>query len=532
MKKQLLILSASLMLMWGCKKNSGEVAQDKVSSLKPTSKMIANNEWSQTPYKLNVIYFVPTDMDTVTNYKRRLSDILFNFQEFVANNMDREGFGRKSFGLATDSNGLVDIITIRAQNAKSNYTSDNYGNITTEINSYFTTHPEQNRGLHNLIITPRYDQDLNNSANNPFFGSGRNCFAIDYPQMAISYLGQNTFYGNKATTYIGGLNHELGHGLNLPHNKQTVSMGAVYGTALMGSGNYTYGKTPTFLSAASCSILSANQLFSTVTRSDWYNSQLFGFKSYKSEIVGNTFVISGRISGGTVPVAQITAYHDPTPYGANQDYDAPSFRGTVVGTDSFKVSCPLGDFYNTTNETQLRLRFVFQNGYVGDKSSVYTFNAGQPVISIVDVTSGNSYKLLSQLNNTSALDVVGQSAVEGTKVQIWTSQTPTTASQAWTFTALGDGYFRISPTHAATMALTVPGNVTTAGTQIQINTYTGATGQKWKIQTQMNGTFALSPQCAPESVLKIVGAVTTNGTKLELNGVTASNSWVWKAVSP
>ncbi len=59
----------------------------------------------------------------------------------------------------------------------------------------------------------------------PFTAWGRNCFALDYPAFDIKHLGQKTREGRLLTKWYGGMAHELGHGLNLPHNHQTASDG-------------------------------------------------------------------------------------------------------------------------------------------------------------------------------------------------------------------------------------------------------------------------------------------------------------------
>ncbi|MFT5123023.1 MAG: hypothetical protein ACI9TH_004291 [Kiritimatiellia bacterium] len=59
--------------------------------------------------------------------------------------------------------------------------------------------------------------------------------------------------------YIGGIAHELGHGIGLPHNNGTPEEKSWAGTSLMGGGNHTYraevwgGKNPSFLSQ-SCAL--------------------------------------------------------------------------------------------------------------------------------------------------------------------------------------------------------------------------------------------------------------------------------------
>ncbi len=41
------------------------------------------NAWRNNPYKLNVIYFVPNDIDTIPNYRKRLSNIMLQLQKFL-----------------------------------------------------------------------------------------------------------------------------------------------------------------------------------------------------------------------------------------------------------------------------------------------------------------------------------------------------------------------------------------------------------------------------------------------------------------
>lgn len=57
------------------------------------------NAWRNNPYKLNVIYFVPNDIDTIPNYRKRLSNIMLQLQKFYGDNLQRAGYGYTSFGL-------------------------------------------------------------------------------------------------------------------------------------------------------------------------------------------------------------------------------------------------------------------------------------------------------------------------------------------------------------------------------------------------------------------------------------------------
>ena len=113
--------------------------------------------------------------------------------------------------------------------------------------------------------------------------------------------------------------HELGHGLNLPHNKEKVSdaSSTSKGTSLMGNGNYTYGYTSTFLSEASCAILNNNQVFNN-TDNQFYAGATASVTDLNVTYSNGNIDISGRIDSD-VPVNSINIYHDPAD--DNTDYD-------------------------------------------------------------------------------------------------------------------------------------------------------------------------------------------------------------------
>src|SRR5690606_4272669 len=77
---------------WGCEKstiNNHEEEEELPEGI--------TNAWADNPYKLNVVYFVPNDHDSVPDFRERISRILLDGQLYFADNLEREGFGRKSF---------------------------------------------------------------------------------------------------------------------------------------------------------------------------------------------------------------------------------------------------------------------------------------------------------------------------------------------------------------------------------------------------------------------------------------------------
>ncbi len=511
MKKNLLpILMLVIALTYSCKKNSEPLVNEESDLIYQET----GNEWDSNPYKLNVVYFVPTDMDTLANFKNRLSLIMYEIQEFYAVNMAREGYGRMSFGL-NGTNGKINIVVVRGTLPKASYPSSQGGKIIQEVEAYFTAHPTEKKSMQNIIFTPEYGPGIPQA----YYASGRNALVVDYPA-----LGSTLLVG-------GGEAHELGHALGLPHDGETKSTKATLGTSLMGNGVYSYrdGK-PTFLTAADCATLSRSQSLSNTTRSDWYTPQTVSFTSGKAMVSNNVFTISGKFES-SMAVVKVMAYHDTKPYGGNLDYDALTFLGDVVGVDSFKIACPLSDFFNTADTTQLRVKFIFANGSSVDKSAVYTFASNQPVTANLfpaAITSGNNYKVVSFLNNTGALNVAGGLTADGTKVLLWNGGNPPSNNEVWKVTSIGGGYYKLAPLHALTKALEVAGGGSANFSQIQISTYAGTNGQKWKIRPELGNGYELAPASAPSSRVDVENASTANGTKIQLFQSNGNNAQKWR----
>lgn len=379
------------------------------------------NEWIDNPYKLNVVYFIPNDVQPVANYMNRISEILFEFQEITAVNMDREGFGRKSFGLDLKmpaQKNLVNIIQISGNSNKDAYPYSGGGStVISELNTYFSANPEQKKSEHTLVIMPSTSGDPLNPGGVPFYGLGKYCFALDYEEMKQEHLGKTDQLGNLATKWIGGMLHELGHGLNAPHNKEKASEASSLGTAFMGAGNHTYGQSSTFITGATGATFANSQTFSLNTRTDWYSPVQHKLTALEGRVENNKIIIEGSFESN-IAVADIVAYHDPYPAGGNKDYDAPAWDIKPNSDNSFYIESELSEFHSTNGEYQLRLRFYHENGTQVTYSYEYEFQNGIPNIEVINMkdlqdrqnwtvieTSSEEYdapgsKILDDLQNT------------------------------------------------------------------------------------------------------------------------------------
>ena len=338
----------------------------------------------KTAQQLNVVYFLGSDTEPVPDYERRLSELLLYLQQFYGREMQRHGYGARSFGLDIKSPGRVNIIEYKAKNPAAHYPYENGGGwkAAQELEEFFKANPDRKKSQHTLVIMPTWNDEKNgpdNPGGVPFYGMGRNCFALDYPAFDIKHLGQKTREGQLLTKWYGGLAHELGHGLNLPHNHQTASDGKKYGTALMGAGNYTFGTSPTFLTPASCALLDACEVFSVTPAQKFYEGRPeVEIKDTAISFKGDQILIS-RSYKSPQTVKALNVYVQDPPYAVNQDYDAVSFSqrlGKKSGKFSMKIDKKELDGL-TNNEFRISLMFILANGLHMQKHFTFHWDALQ-----------------------------------------------------------------------------------------------------------------------------------------------------------
>jgi len=368
-----------LILLSSCSKETEPTDNKPDNEVETTEETF--NYSSSSAYNLNIIYFIPQGSSNRLDSHRRISEILLQGQAFYKQNMMSYGFGEKTFNLLVDSEkNRIKIIYIHGNLSASSYPYEGGGTkMMTEIQAYFSENPSEKTSDHTLVITPVNDP-TNSDA--PYYGLGKWCFATDYDDMDIKHLGGSSTLSTRATTYIGGLLHELGHGLNLPHNKEKVSdiPKSNKGTALMGAGNYTYGSSPTFLTEASCAILNNNQIFNQ-GNALFYTGATASIETIQASYDGNNLNISGTVQSD-VPVNYIGFYNDPAD--DNADYDAVTWA-SPLNENTFNISMPLDELHKRENTAYvLRLRLNHSSGDITSISYAYKFENGIPIIEFGD----------------------------------------------------------------------------------------------------------------------------------------------------
>lgn len=161
---------------------------------------------------VRTIYFQPTD---APDPPRNISQLMLDVQDFYRSEMERHGYGAKTFRLESNEVGDPVIHTVKGQHPAIHFLNDTYNQIKAELPFDFKRESLVGQNNIHVIIAG----GLNN-VDGRFLGVG-------YPFSQFHSGGNAVIAGNIANVPL--IVHELGHGFGLFHT-------GVIG-ALMGSGN-------------------------------------------------------------------------------------------------------------------------------------------------------------------------------------------------------------------------------------------------------------------------------------------------------
>ena len=322
-------------------------------------------------YKLDVVLFVPSDVQPNPGWRRRISELMLYHQRFVMKWMEYWGYGAKSFGLPLDENGMVDIVMVRGAQplASYPYSTASANAMISEINNWYREHNLTRHNPNHLFIITSVPTRIGISV--PFFGFGRNAFALDFPGMARAMFNicpiTNARTGNDApmgTALIGGFHHEMHHGLGLPHagNTRSQAQNPQYGVSLMGHGNSTYGRTPTFFTHACAAILNVSQV-SSFTRRPFYNATTASVTHDRVTVNGNYITVAGSFTASenvTDVIVRFIRYPETSPGGA-QGYTSIPFVTRPTG-NTFEKIVPIWELSHRNYRWRIHTEIVMENG--------------------------------------------------------------------------------------------------------------------------------------------------------------------------
>ena len=434
------LLSVSIVIstvLFSCKKTSDTETITTLPDPPKNTYTYATSDGfgSDQQHNLNIIYFIPKDLDTVAGYKKRLSEILLMGQKFYKEEMTRLGYPGKTFGLWVNDKNRVKIITIFGTKTKGEYPREGgSAAIAAEINAHFAAKPGDQTSLHTLILLPPYGYNADGTPiDGPFYGTGRWCYAMDYEGLELKHMGTSKF-----TKWYGGMMHELGHGLNLPHNCLKMSEKPNLGTALMGAGNYTLSLSKTSLTATDAAILNANQIFNNDSKTYYaaVTASIHNLNASYDESK-SAIVISGKFTT-THKVNSIIYYNDPNVnnegLGVNKDYNAVTWESKPFGTNEFRIEMPLADLeFKGNTAYELRIGLVHENGTVKSFSYLFNFLNDKPILEF-----GNRTELSKQgwsITSFSSEETSGEGATDGRATNLIDGDLNSYWHSKWTGTA-------------------------------------------------------------------------------------------------
>lgn len=336
---------------------------------------------------LRVIYFHPADWAPQKDYQARIDRMMKDIQAFIRDGMEQQGFGPQSFPLETES-GRLKIHTVQGKEPAAAYNYIDHSvaagrKARKEITEALSDRFDLNRS-YSIIFYGLVTEDDKGTYifSAPYYGEGSSdqrfglCHAADCDQLDTRLLTREqtrtmfryrehtgSFRQNLAdfnSKYIGGIAHELGHALGLPHNGETPGQRREWGAALMGGGNHTYrrerwsDRPGAFLTLASATRLASHPLF---TGSERGRMERVGARvadlHYARE--GHDLIIEGR-TDGQLPVYAVVAYVDPP---GDSDYNART-GVSAVQENRFRLRVPCAD----GKAQHLRLEACMVNGAV------------------------------------------------------------------------------------------------------------------------------------------------------------------------
>lgn len=321
--------------------------QEEIATKVPQAKAILDAWQSKDPVKaekkIHIVYWTPSDREPAPQYRERLGAIMEDIRDFYAREMKALGFGPLTIRLDHEKDGKMKVHMVKSRLPYEKFEVQSGSQIRTECLPVLREagiDPEKET----IVIfcnMSNWDAEKGTiNQNSPYYAGGTNrngtAWQVDSPILNLDSLAKkeprvkdkqygDISIGRYNSIFIGGVCHELGHALGLPHNEARPDEAAAFGTALMGSGNRTYGENlrgegkGSFLGLTHGLKLASHPIFSgSVKGIDLRpNGELH---DVKIENKGKSFTLTGKVTADPAPYA-LLGYMDPDGGG---DYDATS----------------------------------------------------------------------------------------------------------------------------------------------------------------------------------------------------------------
>lgn len=309
---------------------------------------------------VRVVYFHAADRKPLADHEARLDRCLTDIDAFYRDGM-RQRFGVADAGVPFErKDGKLVVHTVRGGLPSDRYDYQSGDQTWKEIRAALAKTIDPDRE-HVLVLYGLCEQEPDGRFvfHSPYYGAGWSdqarglCHAADCPLLDPALLPEKDrpfvfkehnyermemSVAKFNSWYLGGLAHELGHGLGFPHDNG--GPGEDPGVSLMGGGNLHYredlwgGRRPAYLSLATALRLAAHPLVTRSNKERWRHAEI-SFGSLSASAQGTTLRLTGTVAATPPPCAVIASVW---PSSAKTDHGAMTFCSAVDDCGGFSIN--------------------------------------------------------------------------------------------------------------------------------------------------------------------------------------------------
>jgi NPCBM/NEW2 domain len=340
----------------------GEPAAADIARARAMLEAWENDAPEKAPRVLRLCYWTPADRDPREQYRARLTRVMTHIRDFYSREMAAWGLPGRTIQLEFAADGLLQIHEVKGalKSEECTETDPSDGQAIRRDCLRVLRDAGLDGDKETIVIfcnLAEWDPEKRKmSHHSPYYASGDSrrgtAWQVDSPLLDSALLGVKDQHitdgqygrislGKYNSIFVGGVCHELGHALGLPHCRESAACRPARGTALMGGGNRTYGDElrgeghGSFLTLAHALKLAAHPQFSGSVKELATKAEA-AFSDWQLTPGADGLRITGRVKAN-LPVHAVLAYADPEGGG---DYDSEIAAAIPASDGAFSLHLP------------------------------------------------------------------------------------------------------------------------------------------------------------------------------------------------